>query len=117
MCACFIHHENFVALFKIKIPSTFVLILGRFKAGRAARDERAGRGAADERKESTEIQTHIIEKNTDVVLDVELLHGKLIKDFAICTPFFVLSFVFRPPHLFDECTDLEKRQNIWLTRN
>ena len=51
---------------------------------------------------------HIMQKNTNVVLDVEMFHEKIIRELAICTPFYIVSFVFRPPHPFDKCTDQEK---------
>jgi hypothetical protein len=49
----------------------------------------------------------------DIVVDVELFSGNVVKELAFCCETFHAGFLFKPPKPFRECTKIEKATNVW----
>jgi hypothetical protein len=54
----------------------------------------------------------------DIVVDVECFYGNIIKELSFCTyTGYSECFLFKPPHTFEQCSEIEKIKNSWFSRN
>ena len=52
-----------------------------------------------------------------VVVDVEMFIGDIIKEIGMCTSFHSNGFSLKAPYTFNQLSEKNQKQNIWLTKN
>ena len=52
----------------------------------------------------------------DIVVDVELFAGGVVKELAFCSGTFHAGYLFKPPKSFNKLTKDEQDKNKWLTK-